>query len=229
MTTVQVPWNKGLTKQTDPRMKRISQSQKGRVNVGKHNSLATEIKKGQHFSRSTEFRKGNQAHKGYHHSQETKENLRKLFASTRVKTKCDYCKTNLSLVPYRVKNHQHHFCSVSCQRHFYSGRNNNKWKGGVTPDNIQIRHSIEFKTWRKAVFERDDYTCQMCDKRGGRLHPHHIKSFAEYLKLRFEVSNGQTLCGKCHNKTHGRIITNRNGKGRFTKMSPKVLTLSGNL
>ena len=59
--------------------------------------------------------------------------------------------------------------------------------------------------WRKAVFERDDYTCQMCGKRSGNginviLHPHHIKRFADYPELRFDVNNGITLCKECHSK-----------------------------
>ncbi len=46
-------------------------------------------------------------------------------------------------------------------------------------------------------------TCQDCgDSRGGNLVAHHIKAFASYPDLRFEVSNGLTLCKSCHAKRH---------------------------
>jgi len=82
-----------------------------------------------------------------------------------------------------------------------SGPNHHNWGGGVTPENQRIRHSLEYGAWRKAVFERDDYTCVLCGKRGVRLHADHIKPFSEFHELRLELSNGRTLCVPCHEKT----------------------------
>lgn len=78
---------------------------------------------------------------------------------------------------------------------------NPAWKGGVTPINRLIRVSREYQDWRKSVFERDDYTCQFCGQRGVRLHADHIKPFSLFPELRFELSNGRTLCEPCHKKT----------------------------
>ena len=74
------------------------------------------------------------------------------------------------------------------------------WKGGVTPKNIKIRNSPEIKDWRRKVFKRDNYTCQECGLRGGKLEAHHIKSFAKFADLRFDINNGTTLCVECHMK-----------------------------
>lgn len=76
------------------------------------------------------------------------------------------------------------------------------WKGGITPLNKKLRTSAEYKNWRKSVFERDNYTCVFCkDKRGGNLNADHIKQFAFYPELRFDINNGRTLCVPCHKKT----------------------------
>lgn len=74
----------------------------------------------------------------------------------------------------------------------------NLWKGGITPINRLIRSSAEYKLWRKSVFERDNWTCLWCKKRGGRLEADHIKPFAYFPELRFAIDNGRTLCHECH-------------------------------
>lgn len=75
-----------------------------------------------------------------------------------------------------------------------------RWNGGVTPENQKIRHSKEYIQWRDSVYERDDFTCQCCgDNKGGNLNAHHIENFAEHEGKRFDISNGITLCNDCHN------------------------------
>mgnify|MGYP001558680270 CR=1 FL=1 len=76
------------------------------------------------------------------------------------------------------------------------------WKGGVTPENQLIRQRIEYRLWREAVFARDNWTCQKCRKRGGKLVAHHIKYFSEYPESRFAIDNGITLCKECHKLFH---------------------------
>ena len=70
--------------------------------------------------------------------------------------------------------------------------------GGVSTEVMLLRASSEYIQWRTAVYKRDDYICQRCKVKGGRLESHHIKSFADYPELRFEVDNGITLCKLCH-------------------------------
>ena len=93
----------------------------------------------------------------------------------------------------------------------FTGENNPRWKGGITPINKKIRNSLEYKLWRKAVFERDNYTCVWCkDKRGGNLNADHIKSFALFPELRLSIDNGRTLCLECHKKTDSYLSRNVN-------------------
>lgn len=75
------------------------------------------------------------------------------------------------------------------------------WKGGKTPHLKKLRNSVAYSEWRTAVFQRDDYTCQMCGVRGVYLEADHIKPFAFFEDLRFDVGNGRTLCKPCHKTT----------------------------
>ncbi len=94
-------------------------------------------------------------------------------------------------VPQRLEAQK--CCSVQCAGAFKNE--------GKSPLNKVLRMSAAYKAWRTLVFERDDYTCRECSQRGGKLHADHIQPFAFFLKLRFEVSNGRTLCVPCHMKT----------------------------
>jgi 5-methylcytosine-specific restriction endonuclease McrA len=57
-----------------------------------------------------------------------------------------------------------------------------------------------YKEWRSRVRARDKHRCQMpgCNKRGKNNQVHHIKRWADYPSLRYEESNGITLCFFCH-------------------------------
>src|SRR3990167_5053365 len=59
---------------------------------------------------------------------------------------------------------------------------------------------------RKSVFERDNFICQVCLRRGIFLNAHHIKYWSECKELRYELSNGITLCRTCHKLVHRGII-----------------------
>lgn len=56
-----------------------------------------------------------------------------------------------------------------------------------------------YEEFRKAVRKRDQYRCRMpgckCKK---RLQVHHIRRWAISRILRYEISNGITLCYACH-------------------------------
>lgn len=119
---------------------------------------------------------------------------------------CDYCGKKIIKKNYLVKEDKKCFCNQNCLGKWLSknaiGKNASNWRGGVNPINDTIRKSIKYKKWRISVFKRDKYTCQNCgDNKGGKLNAHHIKSFSKYSKLRFDISNGITLCEDCHKLT----------------------------
>lgn len=80
------------------------------------------------------------------------------------------------------------------------GNKSNLWKGGITPKNDRNRFSFANKLWREAVLKRDNNTCTWCGSKEN-LTTDHIKPWGAYPKLRFDISNGRTLCFPCHYKT----------------------------
>ena len=97
------------------------------------------------------------------------------------------------------------FCSKKCYTDWQTsednrGNNHPNWvDGGKHEDYLNhLRKTPEWKSWREQVFQRDDYTCQLCGEKGIELHPHHIKQKCDFPDLIFEVANGITLCRDCH-------------------------------
>ncbi len=111
--------------------------------------------------------------------------------NTRVSIVCKECGGNFD-VKFHIKD-KAQFCSKECKNYFQDT--------GKTAKNYRIRRSLEYKAWRTLVFRRDNYTCVGCKKSGCEIHADHIKQFAYYPELRFNVDNGRTLCVPCHRKT----------------------------
>ncbi|KKN11572.1 hypothetical protein LCGC14_1025220 [marine sediment metagenome] len=84
-----------------------------------------------------------------------------------------------------------------------SGRDAPAYKDGKVQERRGQRWSMQYKRWRYDVYLRDKFTCQKCgDDKGGNLVAHHIKPFADYPELRFDVENGLTICSSCHENIH---------------------------
>ena len=129
------------------------------------------------------------------------------FPNQRLDGVCEQCSVSFW---YYASRGNVKFCTQKCylssdinkevrSRQKPAKENHWNWKGGVIkgrPD----RNLGVYKQWRKAVFERDNYTCQHCNKRGGWLEADHIESWTDFIELRYEVSNGRTLCRPCHRK-----------------------------
>jgi nucleoside-diphosphate-sugar epimerase len=130
------------------------------------------------------------------------------------------CGTNFLVHPYRLKVGRGKFCSKDC---FYTYRSirpsnltynvttNNGWfKKGRVPSNKKdeplehehkkIRQSSKYRKWRESVLARDNSKCVFCDG-DDELNVDHIRPFSRFPELRFDLSNGRTLCIECHKKT----------------------------
>jgi 5-methylcytosine-specific restriction endonuclease McrA len=74
-------------------------------------------------------------------------------------------------------------------------------------EKTKARQTLEYRQWRRAVFERDDFRCLDCGAKSGETGRHveleadHIYPFAYFPRLRYQLENGRTLCAECHRKT----------------------------
>lgn len=110
------------------------------------------------------------------------------------------------------------------QKNIPSGKNHWNWKGGTSPLRKRVMNLGKYHKWRKQVFERDDWTCQFCRKRGGRLNVDHIKPFykiiqenrittpeqAKQCEELWDTDNGRTLCIPCHRQTPTYLVNQHN-------------------
>lgn len=67
--------------------------------------------------------------------------------------------------------------------------------------NPGIKNSNQYNRWRAAILERDNSTCQSCGSMND-IVVHHIIDWKKSVELRFDVTNGITLCRPCHGKHH---------------------------
>lgn len=109
----------------------------------------------------------------------------------RVTLSCAQCSEQFVVKSYRAETAR--FCSAVCGWRFRD-------EGKRTADK-RARQTGAYRAWRRAVFERDDFTCQWCGVRGGALEADHIKPFALHPELRFILGNGRPLCVPCHRLT----------------------------
>jgi len=108
----------------------------------------------------------------------------------------------------------------------YKGPLSPSWKGGVCTVSEVTRGRL-IAAWVKYVFQRDDYTCRICNQRGGKLVVHHVRTFsqirdavikenpelnlnnynnidrlADLVVEAHNLEDGVTLCRICHKKHH---------------------------
>jgi len=160
-----------------------------------------QIKKGQRLSPDTEFKKGSipwningmPMLKGSGHPQWKGGKPKCLDCGIGLKTyatkHCRKC--------YLENYIQNHVKDMTKNRRSYAGKNHPLWKGGITPKNTLLRTKFRREV-QPLVFARDNYTCQICSQYGQYLQVDHIKSWAKYPDLRFNLDNCRTLCMACH-------------------------------
>jgi hypothetical protein len=110
---------------------------------------------------------------------------------------CEQCGKSFYAKKYRVDEGTVHYCSNECRYAAHpdkiSGENNGQWRGGKSFEPYPLEFNEQFK---KAIRERDGYTCAVCRLSG--MDVHHIN----YVKDDTVPENCITLCRSCHMATN---------------------------
>ena len=87
--------------------------------------------------------------------------------------------------------------------------NHHNWNADLTnEERVKIAergnrsYLSEVNRWRRDIFIRDNYTCQISGEVGGKLCVHHIFNWKDYPNLRFDIDNGITLSQEIHRLFH---------------------------
>lgn len=108
------------------------------------------------------------------------------------------------------------------------------FKGFLQPQNKRQRDTFYSQKIHTLCFERDNWTCRSCNKRGGKLNAHHANSWKHFPEQRLLLDNVVTLCRTCHelfHRTYGNGKHKPNTREQFdaflTKRLREVYVITG--
>lgn len=108
---------------------------------------------------------------------------------------CELCGKRIYRKRYTLTKFKIFFCSWKCAKEYQS----------ITKSIPELpqswRRGKYYRSWRRKVLERDNYACKLCENKN-KLVAHHIIEAQDNPDLKFEITNGITLCQKCHIEIH---------------------------
>lgn len=203
---------------SDELKQKLSNAKKGKSFSAEHRANLSKSHLGKiptNLNQLLEYRKGRpltEEHKlkiklgniGKKRSLETRKNISLSLVGRVPKNKgvgikiynCILCKKEFS---NKTKNRK--YCGITCYRISNRGENNYRY----IKDRKLVKLDTErggplHKGWSKKVKHRDLYKCKVCSK-PGKVIAHHILSWKSHKQLRYEVSNGISLCKEHHPMT----------------------------
>lgn len=170
-----IAWNKGLTKETDLRVAKYSKARENFVTTEKTKKKISESLKGRKFSIERK-KKLSEIREGHLTSRETRKKISESLLGHPVTKKA------------RKKMGESH-----------KGEKSHFWKGGISFEPYSIRFNKELK---ELIRNRDSYKCQLCSmsecENLEKLSIHHV----DYNKKNSLPSNLISLCRGCNSKVN---------------------------
>lgn len=149
-------------------------------------------------------------------------------SSVKVVIECDICKEQkyVRYSNYTAHNHNGKCYCVKCSNKlFNTGENNINWKYTKTDEERKKKRTSSFDIeFKRKVLKRDKYKCCCCNK-NKKLVVHHLDGYDNFKELRYEVSNGITMCEDCHDNFHFVYGKGNNTKEQFEEWIGKTIDL----
>ena len=122
-------------------------------------------------------------------------------AYTKLKIKCS-CGEMFEKSFSKFKNRNQRQCK-KCAIAKVSGENNYNYNPNLTDEEREFGRLIpNYGEFIKKTYKRDNYTCQCCGQKSGKLNAHHLNGYSWDKEHRTTPINGVTLCKKCHTEFH---------------------------
>ncbi len=136
---------------------------------------------------------------GKHHSEETKKKLSKIKKGQRCSPNTEFKKDS---IPWNKGKKGIYSKEVlenwsKKRKGKQVGKKHPNWQGGISFEPYTIDWN---ETLKKAIRERDSYTCQLCGKPQNTKKQHTVHHI-DYNKKNCNPDNLITLCHNCHSKT----------------------------
>lgn len=154
---------------------------------------------------------------------------------SKVEIECAVCGVSFKRNPYEIGRYEKNYCSLKCKAIDYKkrfmgdnnpqfgkerpnikGELNPSWNPNRTHEQRKKERKLSINTnWTRDVLHSQNYTCQCCGKVGGNLVAHHIDGYNWCEEKRTDVTNGATLCVKCHKHFHSIYKYGNNTKQQY--------------
>ncbi len=141
-------------------------------------------------------------------------------SNVKVLCTCDNCGAEKNMAYHRYvsesKMHDGKIYCHSCACKILNSKENNwHWNIDKTDEErYKGRYILEYREFINKVLMRDNYTCQSCGYTDD-LNVHHLDGYNWCIDKRYNIDNGITLCGACHNDFHTKYGSGNNTKEQF--------------
>lgn len=88
--------------------------------------------------------------------------------------------------------------------------------------NISHNNGFTYNNWRKSIYEKYNYSCDICLKSHCKINAHHLDGYHWCKERRFDITNGVALCEDCHKEFHLIYGKKNNTESQYIEFRQKL-------